>query len=87
METIQITLSLPHELMERAKRTGVLRDESLTHLIETEVVRREAGQRLLEMMSELQSVEPPLTLEEIDEEIKAYRAEKATQRQNSQPAK
>jgi hypothetical protein len=85
MDTIEITLKIPNELVERAKQTGVLREESLVQLIEAEVTRREAGQRLLEMMHTLQSVEPPLTPEEIDAEIKAYRAEKATRRQNSQP--
>jgi hypothetical protein len=85
MDTIEITLKIPNELVERAKQTGVLREESLVQLIEAEVTRREAGQRLLEMMHNLQSVEPPLTPEEIDAEIKAYRAEKATRHQNSQP--
>jgi hypothetical protein len=77
MDTVEITLKIPNELVERAKHTGVLHEESLVQLIEAEVARREAGQRLLEMMRELQSVEPPLTPEEIDAEIKAYRAEKA----------
>jgi hypothetical protein len=78
MDTIQITLTLPESLAERAKELGVLSDAEITRLIQAEVKRQEAKARLRSNLQKLRAVEPPITPEEIEAEIHAYRQEKAT---------
>jgi len=82
MADIEITIRLPEELVERAKAAGLrIEDQlgSIAEAVEKEIRRREAGQRLLEIAEQLRALPDEMkpTPEEIDAEIKAYRAEKA----------
>ena len=74
-----ITVSLPDDLAQQARSEGLLQDEVIAALLR-EAVRRRAGERLSEVMDKLAAIEPPLTQEEIDAEIAAYRAERARRR-------
>lgn len=88
MSDVAITVKLPSELIERAQRVGLnIEDQAyaITEAVEKEVRRREAGQRLEQIATELRSLPPELkpTPEEIDAEIRAYRSEKASSSSNS----
>jgi cytochrome P450 len=74
MTTVEVTLNLPDQLALEAQRAGLLSEEAISRLIE-EAVRREAGKRLLDAMARLRDANvPPLTEEEIAEEVAAVRA-------------
>lgn len=74
MTTVEIRLNLPDQLALDAQRAGLLSDQAIGRLIE-EAVRREAGKQLLDAMSRLREANvPPLTEEEIAEEVAAVRA-------------
>jgi cytochrome P450 len=74
MTTLEVTLNLPDQLAQEAQRAGLLSEEAISRLIE-EAVRREAGKRLLDAMARLREANvPPLTEEEIAEEVAAVRA-------------
>ncbi len=82
MSSFTITIEIPEELVERAKKVGVQLEanvEPILALLEDEVRRREAGQRLREIGEQLQALPPELkpTPEEIEAEIRAYWAEKS----------
>ena len=74
--TEQLMVMLPGELAQRARRAGLLTDSAIARLLE-EAMRREAGQRLLEVAEQLHaaSVEP-MSEEEIVAEVTAARAER-----------
>jgi hypothetical protein len=76
MATIDVTLNLPEELVEKAREAGVLTDARMAALIEAEVVRQTHLQRFQSKLRQLRALEPALTQDEIDAEIEAYRAEK-----------
>jgi post-segregation antitoxin (ccd killing protein) len=81
MTTLEVKLNLPDQLAQEAKRAGLLNGRAIERLIE-EAVRREAGKKLLEAMQRLRDANvPPLTEEDVDEEVKAARAA----RKGSQP--
>jgi antitoxin component of MazEF toxin-antitoxin module len=75
----QITLTIPDELAQQARHLGLLDNDQLTALIEAEIERKrdKAAQELFAILEEIQSIEPRMTQEEIDAEIKAYYAEKS----------
>lgn len=74
MTTLEVTLNLPDQIAVEAKRAGLLSDQAISRLIE-EAVRREAGKRLLDAMARLREANvPPLTEDEIAEEVAAVRA-------------
>ncbi|MCK7496848.1 MAG: hypothetical protein MZW92_42610 [Comamonadaceae bacterium] len=71
---MEVTLNLPDALALEAQRAGLASEEAISRLIE-EAVRREAGKRLLDAMARLRDANvPPLTEEEIAEEVAAVRA-------------
>lgn len=82
MTTLEVKLNLPDQIAREAKRAGLLNGRAIERLIE-EAVRREAGKKLLEAMQGLRDANtPPLTEEDIAEEVKAARAaRKASQTQ------
>jgi len=82
MDTTEVILNLPADLVERAREAGILENSRITRLLEAELQREIAVTRLFNNLAKLRSVEPPLTPEEIDTEIRAYRAEKAAHRSN-----
>lgn len=74
MTTLEVTLNLPDQVAVEAQRAGLLSDQAISRLIE-EAVRREAGKRLLDAMARLREANvPPLTEEDIAEEVAAVRA-------------
>jgi hypothetical protein len=80
MSNVKITFELPEELVERAKAVGLQIDdqtESFIALLEDEIERREAGQRLLEIADKLRALPDEMkpTTDEIDETVKSYWAE------------
>lgn len=79
MSDVEITIKLPQEVVARAQAAGI-QIESQTErivamLLEAEIKRREAGQRLNETMNRLWALDDKPTPEEIEEEIRAARAE------------
>ena len=74
MATLEVKLNLPDQIAQEAQRAGLLSGQAIERLIE-EAVHREAGKRLLDAMQRLREANvPPLTEEEIAEEVKAVRA-------------
>jgi hypothetical protein len=74
MTTLEVQLNLPDQIAQEAKRAGLLNSRAIERLIE-EAVRREAGKQLLEAMQWLRDANvPPLSEEEVAEQVKAARA-------------
>jgi len=71
----QVTIDLPDQLAEQARKEGLLSPAAVQRLIE-EAIRRRAGQRFLRTLDQLAAVAPPLTPEEIQAEIDAARRER-----------
>jgi predicted nucleotidyltransferase len=89
MSNFTITIELPEELVERAKQVGIeLSDQSAEFIavLEAQIKRREAGERLRKIGEQLQALPPELkpSLEEIEAEIRAYRAEQR-EKENMSP--
>lgn len=71
-----IEITLPDELARRAKTAGLLSDGAIQPLLE-DAIRRQAGNALLEVARYIQEADiPPLSMDEIDAEVKAVRAER-----------
>jgi hypothetical protein len=80
MVTREITITLPDDIAQAAEERGLLTSDALEQLIRAEVGRRER-QRLRAMMDDLASLdEPPLTNQELNEEIRAARVERRAKR-------
>jgi len=79
MTTVDVTLSLPEELVEQAKSAGVLTDERVAALLEAEIKRQINARRFQATLQQLRAVDPSLTQEEIDDEIEAYHDENKPQ--------
>lgn len=77
MTIVDVTLHLPEELVNRATEAGILTDERIAALLEMEIERKTHVERFAQTVNQLRTLEPPLTEGEIDEEIRAYRAEKS----------
>ena len=76
MTTLELTLNLPDELANKAQAAGLLSAEGIEKLLR-EQLRRQAGQELRVMIGRARDPGvPPLTEEEIQAEIDAYRAER-----------
>jgi hypothetical protein len=74
MATVQI--ELPDALAQEAQRAGLLTPEAIEQMVR-EAIRRRALDELREAMDRMAAVEGPLmTPEEIQEEIRAARAER-----------
>jgi post-segregation antitoxin (ccd killing protein) len=71
----QVTIELPDNLVEQARKEGLLSAAAVQRLIE-EAIRRRAGLRFLQTLDQLAAVDPPLTPEEIQAEIDAARRER-----------
>ena len=71
-----VMVKLPDELAQRAKSAGLLTDSAIQRLLE-KAMRREAGQRLLQVAQRLQAAGvEPMSEDEIVAEVKAARAER-----------
>jgi post-segregation antitoxin (ccd killing protein) len=71
----QVTIELPDQLAEQARKEGLLSPAAVQRLIE-EAIRRRAGRRFLQTLDRLAAAEPRLTPEEIQAEIDAARRER-----------
>ena len=75
MTTLEVKLNLPESLAKEAQQAGLLSPEELERLVR-EALRAKRLQRLSDAREKLAaSPLPPMTLEEIQAEIDAYRAE------------
>lgn len=72
----ELVVKLPDELAQRAKNAGLLSDSAIQRLLE-EAMRREAGRKLLEVARRVQEAGiTPMTMDEIQAEVDAVRAER-----------
>ncbi len=69
MTDVQITLTLPEDLAERTRVTGLLNSERLSGWLEQELERLKLVDQLFEDIQKLHALEPKLSQEEIDAEI------------------
>jgi hypothetical protein len=70
-----IEITLPDEVARRARSAGLLSDSAIQQLLE-DALRRRAGRALLDVAREIQDAGiPPMSMEKIDAEVKALRAE------------
>jgi hypothetical protein len=75
----QVVLNLPDELAQRAQAAGILNESGMIEQLFEEAIRRyEAGERLRDAMRRLReaNASEPITEEDIEEEIRAVRAER-----------
>lgn len=80
MTTLELTLNLPDELASKAQAAGLLSSEAIEKLLR-EQLRKQAGQELRTMMDRLPAEGmPPMTEDEVQAEIDAYRAERRAKR-------
>lgn len=75
MTNIDVTFSLPEELVERAKSEGLLDEDRVAAWLETELTRRSRVKTLRADLEKLRAVQPGVTQEVIDAEINASREE------------
>jgi len=76
MTTLEVKLSLPDSLAKEAQQAGLLAPEALEKLI-AEALRRKAFDDLLAVADRVEDAGiPPMSMEEINAEIEAYRAER-----------
>jgi hypothetical protein len=74
MVDIEIKLTLPDNLAREAEARGLLTPKALQQLIDAEVERRRALDRLFTTLDQLAEVDlPPMSAEELNAEIKAAR--------------
>ena len=75
--SITVQLDLPDEVIEQARTLGLLDNKRMAEMLTEELRRRRAGQELKKMLEEIRSAPgEPMTMEEINAEIKAARAER-----------
>ena len=77
MSDVRIMIELPEALVERAKAVGLqlaAQQNQIIALLEAQICRREAVQRITAIAAQLQSLPPELkpTSEEIEAEIQAH---------------
>ena len=71
-----LVIHLPNDLEERARRAGLLSDGAIQALLE-DAIRGQAGWRLREVVESIHAADvAPMTMEEIDTEVKAVRADR-----------
>ncbi len=71
----EVTVTLPDNLAQRARKAGLLRPEALAALLR-DAMRERRIERLFSTMDKLAQLQPPLTEDEIAAEIEAARAER-----------
>ena len=80
MTTLELTLNLPDELANQAQAAGLLNSEAIEKLLR-EQLRKRAGEQLRAMLNKVSAAEePPMSEDEIQAEINAYRAERRAER-------
>jgi hypothetical protein len=71
----EVTVTLPDDLAQQARKAGLLRPEALAALLR-DAMRERRIERLFSTRDKLAQLEPPLTEDEIAAEIEAARAER-----------
>ncbi len=71
----EVTVTLPDDLAQQARKAGLLRPEALAALLR-DAMRERRIERLFSTMDKLAQLQPPLTEDEIAAEIEAARAER-----------
>lgn len=72
-----IQIELPDATAEAAREAGLLTSQSLDRLLTEAIRRRQAGDRLLAIADRVAEAGiPPMSMEEINAEVKAVRAER-----------
>ncbi len=81
MTTLELTLNLPDELANKAQAAGLLNSEAIEKLLR-EQLRKQAGEELRAMLNKAGAAPstPPMSEDEIQAEIEAYRAQRRAQR-------
>ena len=80
MTTLELTLNLPDELANKAQAAGLLNSEAIEKLLR-EQLRKQAGEELRVMLNKVSaSGTPPMSEDEIQAEVEAYRAQRRAQR-------
>jgi hypothetical protein len=80
MTTLELTLNLPDELASKAQAAGLLNSEAIEKLLR-EQLRKQASQELRVMLDKVRtSGISPMTEDEVQAEIDAYRAERRAER-------
>ncbi len=84
MNTVQVMIELPEELIERARTVGLqieTQTDQIVALLEAQITRQQAVMEIRGIARQLQSLPPDLkpTPDEIEAEIDAYWAEKVAQ--------
>ncbi len=73
----KIEIELPEATAAAAREAGLLTSEALARLLTDAIERRRAANALLSVAERVQAAGiPPMSMEEIDAEVKAYRAER-----------
>ncbi len=71
-----IEIKLPDEVARRARSAGLLSDSAIAQLLE-DAMRRRAGRALIDAARSIQDAGiPPMSMEEIDVEVKAVRTQR-----------
>jgi uncharacterized NAD-dependent epimerase/dehydratase family protein len=83
MNTIKIELELPEELAKKAQSVGLFTEGKAISMVERELERGQAAQRLKEWVADVRVSEEGPSLEEIDEEVRAYRRKRREMRANA----
>jgi hypothetical protein len=73
MDYVTVSVNLPEDVAERAEAAGLLTDEQITAILVSELNRKARIDRLFDDLDKLAELEPPLTPEEIEAEIRASR--------------
>jgi len=70
-----VTLDLPDELADRARRSGIFERDRFATMVEWEIERNQACDDFFAMLEKIRAVSgPPMMTEEVNAEIKAARA-------------
>jgi hypothetical protein len=79
MTTLELVLNLPDDLVGQARAAGLLSSEAIEKLLR-EQLRRQAGEELRVMFANAPDDEAPMSEDEVQAEIDAYRAERRERR-------
>ncbi len=84
MRTTELTLRVPEELAREAERAGLLTPEAIEKLLREALERRNGIDALFSTIDRLHAANlPPMTVEEIQAEVDAVRAERRALRKAS----
>jgi hypothetical protein len=73
---ITLTLNLPQDLVDEARTAGLLTEEQIERWLIDELDRQRKLDRFFAKLDHLAEIAPPLTEDEINAEIEAFRREK-----------